>query len=192
MGVDIQLVSIYYTWQQLLSYRTRQEFATACENAFGNEVVDYYACSKEAHANTQDISKMEYHYHVSIKLSKPQRWWVAKQYLSNLGAIVNFARSKVLPASQNASMYAHAYRYITKYDDNTYHSPMHPSLDRINKPTNSTKANAAFRVNQSHRRKSSSASPSATTSTAESAPASTAASAPVWFISWILCPKGEK
>ena len=45
-------------------------------------------------------------------------------------------------------MYAWAYRYITKYDGNVYHSEGHPTLQRIEKNKSAANANIVYRANR--------------------------------------------
>ena len=117
-------------------FPTRESFAKKCAEAFGgDERVSFYVCA-EAHGAGGT------HYHVSIKLTQAQRWGTAKNKLSEAGAVVNFSK----PANGEDGMYAWAYRYVTKYDQNIYHSLSHPSLENITSNThNIHEANAAYR-----------------------------------------------
>ena len=118
-------------------FPTRESFGKKCEEVFGGgKRVSMYACSEEPHGNGG------VDYHVSIKLTKPQRWSTAKQGLAACGAIVNFAK----PGNFKDGMYSWAYRYATKQDKDVYHSPGHPCLEDISKNVNKIhEANAAYR-----------------------------------------------
>lgn len=113
---------------------TREAFADLCVDAFGGVGnVDHYACAKEPHVNGGT------HYHVSIKLSAGQRWFHAKNYLLNRGISVNFARPPI-----GKCLYAWIYRYISKYDQEVFHSDPHPSLEQIEDSRKMEKALAAL------------------------------------------------
>ena len=137
-------------------FPTRESFGKACENAFGGgKRVSFYSCSEETHEDGTP------HYHVSFKLTKPQRWANAKQKLSEMGAVVNFAQ----PQDNVDCMYAWAYRYATKTDRHAYHSPAHPSLERIQLNWEKTRA-----ASSSQNAKKNSAQSSQSTSTNKSPP----------------------
>ena len=105
-------------------FPTRKDFAVACHDAFnGKDYVSYYACCEEEHEDGTP------HYHVTIQLKKPCRWGPAKRRLAQKGATVNFSEG---PCNSDGK-YAWIYRYITKLDQDVYHSKTHPTLDSIKK-----------------------------------------------------------
>ena len=113
---------ITYSKAIKLLFPTRESFARKCEEAFGGgKCVSFYACAEEAHVDGSP------HYHVSFKLTKPQRWAGAKKVLSAAGAVANFAK----PAHKEDGMYAWAYRYIMKFDKDVYHSPVIPVCRKL-------------------------------------------------------------
>ena len=114
---------------------TRETFGKACVAAFGGpDAVNYYCVGLEDHS---DGGK---HYHVSILLSKPQRWHAAQQHLSSHGAKVHFSTS--------GKMYAGAYFYATK-EDKDYHqgsaSEPHPRRNQIGSNSKAANANKTYR-----------------------------------------------
>ena len=61
----------------------RQSFGVACEEAFGGgKTVLFYACAEGLHDDGDP------HYHVTMKLTRPQRWEAAKKKLSDMDAIL--------------------------------------------------------------------------------------------------------
>ena len=121
---------------------SRIQFGEACVAAFGGvAAVDFYCVGLEEH---QDGGK---HFHVSILLSKPKRWIGAQQYLSSLGMRVNFATS--------GTMYAGAYYYSTKTDNDYHHgdaSKQHPRRDVIGTNSKAAEANKAYRQSAASKR----------------------------------------
>lgn len=119
-------------------FPTRESFAKKCAIALGGDkVVAFYACAEEAHRDGGT------HYHVSIKLNAPKRWKSAKVDLLRAGAIVHFAK----PKDGKEGMYAWAYKYVTKYDNNVYHSSNHPTLERVTH-VRAANANRVYRSNR--------------------------------------------
>ena len=132
-------------------FPTRESFGRCCEQAFGGgEKVSFFACSEEAHQSGG------VHYHVSIKLKKPQRWAAPKKRIAETGAIVNFA----VPKDGEGGMYVWSYRYASKFDTSMFHSPEHPSLEVICADSNAAKANMAYRENRKRAAQSNSSLPS--------------------------------
>lgn len=85
----------------------------------------HWACCQEDHA---DGGK---HYHLCIKLSQPQRWKAAKSYVAvRTGIILHFS-------SAHDNYYA-AYKYVTKTDEEVFHSPDHPNLVDARSPKTKT------------------------------------------------------
>ena len=86
-NVPRRVYLITYSHVDKVLFPSRESFGKKCEEVFGGEnMVSFYACCEEPHA-TGGI-----HYHVSIKLKKPQRWGTAKKKLSDVGAVVNFSK----------------------------------------------------------------------------------------------------
>ena len=138
---------ITYSQASLDLFPTREEFGKACVAAFGGtEAVKYFCVGREPHANGG------YHYHVSILLTKPQRWHGARDRLTQSGADVNFSTS--------GKMYAGAYFYTTKQDKDFYHgnaSIPHPRRDQIGTNAKASNANQTYRTNAATKRASASA-----------------------------------
>ena len=86
-------------------------------------------------------------HHCSMKLGKTQRWKGAKDKLEKKGA--KGVQFSLIPDGK-LGKYAWAYRYTTKSDTDAYHSPNHPSLERISANRRQTqsvsRAKAAKRV----------------------------------------------
>ena len=126
---------ITYSKANLEKFPTRKSFGDACAQAFDKAapgVVSHYACCLENH---EDGSP---HYHVSIKLNSSKRWKSAKDYLKdNYDIVVNFNENP-------DSFYTGAYRYVSKSDNNIYHSENHPPLESIGSPK-TKKCVAAYR-----------------------------------------------
>ena len=75
-----------------------------CPGVWGDKMVAHYACAEKPHAEGG------VHYHVTIKLNKPKRWYAPREYIRKAGAEVNFREPP-----NAAGMYAWMYRYICKY-----------------------------------------------------------------------------
>ena len=92
--------------------------ATAFNSGSGKVSVDHWACSLEEQENGGE------HYHVSVKLTGPQRWIAVKRRLHEKhGVTVNF--------SESHDSYYTAYKYTCKSYTDVFHSTNHPDL----KPT---------------------------------------------------------
>ena len=122
-------------------FPTRWSFGGAVVEAFGGNKVDYFVAAREPH---QESGK--YHYHVAIRLAKPERWKSAKEYLQKkYNVVVNFSSSN--------GMYIGAYRYVTKTDKMPFIGSIlkqHPkTLDIIsNTFTRAIEANRTYRRNR--------------------------------------------
>ena len=68
---------ITYSQADVNKFPTRQSFANAVLAAFAETNVVHWCCSKEHH------QKSGVHYHMSVKLSKCQRWLPAKKFLAD-------------------------------------------------------------------------------------------------------------
>ena len=117
---------ITYSQADLSKVPSRDSFAKLVVEAFtsrGNVKAKplHWACCQEAHA---DGGK---HYHLCIKLSEPQRWQAAKSYVAvRTGIILHFSS-----AHDN---YYTAYKYVTKTDEEVFHSSDHPNLTNVHSP----------------------------------------------------------
>ena len=117
---------VTYSQADLTLFPTREEFGNAVSTAFnagsGKVGVQYWACSRENHSTNDSV-----HYHMAIKLTGPKRWGSAKRLMSETyGAVLHF--------SESHDNYYSAYRYITKSDDQVFHSQEHPYLKEIGSP----------------------------------------------------------
>ena len=132
------------TWSKavLEIFPKRELFGGACVAAFGGgAAVQYFAVGQEPHEHGG------HHYHVAMLLTKPQRWHTARKYLEDLGAKVNFSTA--------GSMYASAYFYATKVDQNYFHghcASRHPTRAEIGKNLKAANANATYRQNNARKR----------------------------------------
>ena len=130
---------ITYSRADVVKFPSKESFSTAVLQAwqnFGVRVVQWVTCI-EAHHNTDNGQHGEnmnlYHYHMAIKLEKRVRWFQVRKYLEeNFGIKVNF--------SDNHTTYYSAYRYVTKEDNDTLHSPSHPHLTDVPPQTESAVA----------------------------------------------------
>ena len=112
---------ITYSQADVNKFPTRQSFANAVLAAFAETNVVHWCCSKEHH------QKSGVHYHMSVKLSKCQRWLPAKKFLADqFGISVHFS-------SIHANYYT-AWKYVTKEDDCAEESKDHPDLSTSKGP----------------------------------------------------------
>ena len=112
---------ITYSQADVNKFPTRQCFANAVLAAFAETNVVHWCCSKEHH------QKSSVHYHMSMKLSKCQRWLPAKKFLADqFGISVHFS-------SIHANYYT-AWKYVTKEDDCAEESKDHPDLSTTKGP----------------------------------------------------------
>ena len=116
---------VTYSQADRSKFATRESFGDAVATAFnsgsGKVSADYWACSLEEHENGGE------HYHVSVKLTGPQRWIAVKRRLHEKhGVTVNF--------SESHDSYYTAYKYICKSDTDVFHSANHPDLKEIGTP----------------------------------------------------------
>ena len=79
-------------------------------------VPQHWACSMERHTDCG------YHYHASLKLSGTKKWLGARRTLE--------ARHRISVHFSDHDEYYSAYWYITKYDENIFHSTEQPNFDK--------------------------------------------------------------
>ena len=107
---------ITYSQADINKFPTRQSFANAVLAAFAETNVVHWCCSKEHH------QKSGVHYHMSVKLSKCQRWLPAKKFLADpFGIYVHFSS-------------IHANYYSAWEDDCAEESKDHPDLSTTKGP----------------------------------------------------------
>jgi hypothetical protein len=116
---------ITYSQADFQKFPTRESFAAAVTAVFTSEQSrfkpEHWACCLEQHSDGGG-----YHYHLALKLTGPKKWLQSKRALQRkYGIVVNFS---------DHDGYYTAYRYISKFDENVYHSPNHPNLDEIGSP----------------------------------------------------------
>ena len=115
---------ITYSRANAAVFDTRKSFADAVIEAWKNAGVrlQHWVVSMEGHATTDSVEEMnQYHYHMAVKLTKKARWLQIRNYLDQkFGIKVNF--------SDIHNTYYSAYRYVTKEDQEPYHSQNHPDL----------------------------------------------------------------
>ena len=135
---------ITYAQRDVNKFPTKQSFARACVSAFGGNKVEYFAGSEEKHRDGG------IHYHVAMKLSEGLRWKYAKDFLEEThGVVVNFRESP------NKGMYAGAYGYVSKFDDDLFLGSVlvkHPEPEDIGKNVGAANANAAYRKRRAEAR----------------------------------------
>ena len=133
---------VIYSQADKETFPTRQSFGTMLRAAFNKGTskvnVQYWACCEEKHSDGG------IHYHCCLKLTVIKKWLGVKQDIQKQqGVVVNF--------SDKHNNYISAYRYVTKEDENVYHSPGHPDLSSASSPR--TKAcQMAYRQKQKSRR----------------------------------------
>ena len=115
---------ITYSQAELSKFPTRESFAAAVCDVFTSERSKFrpqhWACCLENHADNG------VHYHMALKLTGPKKWLECKRALQRkYGVVINFS---------DHDGYYTAYRYISKSDENVYHSPNHPNLNEIGSP----------------------------------------------------------
>ena len=99
---------ITYSQADLEIFPRREDFASACVEAFEDEKckVLKYVCSMEEHEDGN------MHYHCAVKLSGPKRWKSARDYVAhNYGVNVNFSER------EDGNFYNHAFAYVRKDDE---------------------------------------------------------------------------
>ena len=127
---------ITYSQADVKKFPTRRSFADAVLAPFAGTNVMHWCCSKEYHQNSG------VHYHMSVKLSKCQRWLPAKKFLSGrFGISVHFS-------SIHANYYT-AWKYVTKEDDCAEESKDHLDL-RTTKGPRTMNAHVAIKTSPKH------------------------------------------
>ena len=116
---------VTYSQADKEKFPTRQSFGTMLRAAFNKGTskvnVQYWACCEEKHSDGG------IHYHCCLKLTGIKKWLgVKKDIQKQQGVVVNF--------SDKHNNYISAYRYVTKEDENVYHSPGHPDLSSASSP----------------------------------------------------------
>jgi len=119
---------ITYSQANRILFPTRESFgqkiAVLFEKGDSKVKVVQWACCLENHQNGGD------HYHMAIKLSAAKRWKSVKDALAkDSGIQVNF--------SNKHDNYWTAYQYISKSDQNVFHSRNHPNLQSASAPRTS-------------------------------------------------------
>lgn len=87
-----QVYLVTYSQADTNKFPTRESFASAIESSFRapSATVVQWCCSKENHKSSG------VHYHLCIKLSKPQRWLPSKKFLKeHYGISVHFSSKHV-------------------------------------------------------------------------------------------------
>jgi len=116
---------VTYAQADITKFPTRESFGNMIASHFnaGTSKVktEYWACCLEKH---QDGGS---HYHLSLKLNGVKKWHQVK-------CNINREENIVVHFSSKPSYYIAAYRYITKEDENVYHSEGHPNLENMNSP----------------------------------------------------------
>lgn len=80
----------------------------------------HWACCLEQH------SDHSFHYNMALKLTGPNKWLESKRALQREhGIVVNLS---------DHDGYSTAYRYISKYDENVYHSQIIPTWMKLDPP----------------------------------------------------------
>ena len=115
---------VTYSQADLNKFPTRESFAAAICEVFTLERSKFrpqhWAFCLENHAD------QGFHYHMTLKLTGPKKSLECKRALQRKhGVVVNFS---------DHDGYYTAYRYISKSDENVYHSPNHPNLEEIGSP----------------------------------------------------------
>ena len=115
---------ITYSQADLQKFPTRESFGKTVAAAFSSSkskvVPQHWACCMEKHSDGG------YHFHVSLKLSGTKKWLETKRTLETQHRIsVHFSHH---------DGYYSAYWYISKYDENIFHSTGHPNLDEVGSP----------------------------------------------------------
>ena len=80
---------------------------------------------------------------MALKLTGPKKWLECKRALQRkYGVVINFS---------DHDGYYTAYRYISKSDENVYHSPNHPNLNEIGSPKTNNCLQRTYRQRQVNR-----------------------------------------
>lgn len=133
---------VTYSQADLIKFPTRQSFGQAVQEAFdagsGKVKTVHWATCLEKH------QRRGYHYHTAIKMSGGKRWPAVKQYLNDIfGIVCNFTER------HGGCLYINAYRYVTKKDNQIFHSDGHPNLRDIGSP----RTKKCVAANQNRKRK---------------------------------------
>ena len=142
-----QVYLITYSQASTVKFPTRRSFAEAVVRSFstGKSFVVQWCCAKESHRNSG------FHYHVSLKLDKIQRWLPAKRYMmQTYGVSVHFSNAQ--------ANYYTAWRYVTKQDRHYEQSDSHPDLSDSAEPV-TMRAHEALRVRRMSRKEGESVDP---------------------------------
>lgn len=126
---------VTYSKADMQKYPTRQSFGEMIAKYFdaGPSAVktEYWACCMEQH---KDGSA---HYHVSLKLNGVKKWYGVKKCILDKEKIsVNF--------SNKPCYYIASYKYVTKSDNDVFHSDGHPNLKDVGSP-NTKNCTLAYR-----------------------------------------------
>ncbi len=121
----------FVTYSQLDSdiFPTRRSFGTMLHREMdrgdAKAKVKYWACCMERHANGG------YHYHCAILMSDVKKWASIPRTIEDIyGIRVHFSDGR----QDHDSDYVTAYKYITKEDEDVYHSEDHPNLKDAKSP----------------------------------------------------------
>lgn len=112
-----QVYLVTYSQADTDRFPMRESFAAAVITSFRapSASVLHWCCSREPHKASG------VHYHLCLKLNKPQRWLPSKRYLKEQHKIsVHF--------SSVHTNYFTAWKYVTKQDNDALYSPGHPDL----------------------------------------------------------------
>ncbi len=134
-----QVYLITYSRADLILFPSREVFADAILDAWTKVSkcnVLHWVVAREKH-QVQDGNptrfQSDFHYHMALKLEKKSRWLRVRNYVETTSGIkINF--------SDHHANYYSAYKYVTKEDENSLHSPDHPVLTDVPAPrtTNAT------------------------------------------------------
>ena len=126
---------VTYAQADMLKFPTRQSFGEMIQRHFDSGTskvkTEYWACCKEQHKDSGE------HYHLSLKLNGVKKWSAVKDN-------INKDEDIVVHFSNKPSYYIASYKYVTKEDQDVYHSPGHPNLKDVSSPT-TKKCTLAYR-----------------------------------------------
>lgn len=135
----------FVTYSQLDSniFPTRRSFGAMLHRELdrgeSKAKVKYWACCREKHADGG------YHYHCALLMSDVKKWKSIPGRIEDIyGIRVNFSDGK----KDYDTDYVNAYRYLTKEDEDVYHSEDHPNLKDARSPK-TKQAMAAYKVRHS-------------------------------------------
>ena len=112
---DRSVYRITYSQADTSKIESREEFAKLFIDAFGEEVIDQWACGCEKHKSGG------LHFHLALKLKKMRRWKKIKESITEKhGIVVNFQSFH--------TNYYDAYQYVTKEDLDYQTSEGHPMM----------------------------------------------------------------